>query len=152
MLQVFMVWEFDICYFLGSSFLMEITWALRSGELTLLLKCMTSGNLLLFTEPQFPHLEHGLSSLSWMSIKKLWAIACCSFIACKSGVRDVLAESKRVEGPCGFHNYAVSVCVSLWWILFELSHFFQDPRMIKIMHLWELTSCLQPRMRLQIPA
>lgn len=46
MLQVFTVWGFDVCYFVGSSYLMEMTWARRSGGPALLLKCVTRGNFL----------------------------------------------------------------------------------------------------------
>lgn len=55
MLQVFVVWEFDVCYFLGYSFIMEISWALRSGRQILLLKCVTLGNFLPISESHFFH-------------------------------------------------------------------------------------------------
>ena len=41
MLQVFTVWESDVCNFLGYSFLMEITWVLKSSKPALFLKCVT---------------------------------------------------------------------------------------------------------------
>lgn len=79
MLQVFTVWEFDVCYFWGYAFLMEITWALRSGRQVLLLKCVTLGNSFYLWASVF--LIFGMGTIS-LNCHENWDSVCDTCAIC----------------------------------------------------------------------